>query len=450
MPLAISGFPALYALLHYGLGETPTYFFAAQFVVMFMVMLLPTILMGATFPTALKAFADSIDRVAEDGGKLYAVNTAGSVAGALSAGFLLVPALGLQSTNFVAVSLNILAAVILARSLRWSRALLAGYLGAIIFVLAFPTPTFFFNVYQAGRHASYEAYQEKMGEFDVVFERNDVEGQVHVLKRRDASIHSIFIRGRPEGTSAYDLDQHQLLMAYLPLAIRPDARSFLKIGLGPGATLRAAAEVPTLTRIDGVDLNGGVIEAVRTLLQPSLAADDRVRFIRSDARRYLQYTPVRYDVITAQSSDPTDDSSSYLFTVEYYQLVKSRLAEKGVFGQFVPTYLLEQRGTDIVIKAMAEVFPFVYGWELKGQIFVVASSRPIETPVGEILEQVDRYWPGLSSMSKFRADPEQIKSIAARPGLPLNTDDRPVVEFIAAANLAKWKRARVVATEAPH
>src|SRR5262249_56308485 len=45
-------------------------------------------------------------------GRLYAVNTAGAVAGTLTAGFLLIPSVGLRNTLFVAVALNLLAGLL--------------------------------------------------------------------------------------------------------------------------------------------------------------------------------------------------------------------------------------------------------------------------------------------------------------------------------------------------
>jgi len=80
---------------------------------------LPAAAMGATFPIAASWFADRTARLAPnaaarsfaEAGVLYAANTAGAAAGAIAAGFWLIPSLGLRGTTGVGVALNIGAAL---------------------------------------------------------------------------------------------------------------------------------------------------------------------------------------------------------------------------------------------------------------------------------------------------------------------------------------------------
>jgi spermidine synthase len=57
--------------------------------------LLPTLLMGMAFPLAARMVVRRLDRVGASTGRLYAWNTLGAILGSFSAGFLLIPALGL-------------------------------------------------------------------------------------------------------------------------------------------------------------------------------------------------------------------------------------------------------------------------------------------------------------------------------------------------------------------
>ena len=84
-------------------------FAAARLGVTLVLLTLPAAAMGATFPVAARALPDSADRPGSMAGALYASNTAGACAGAMLAGFLLVPMLGLQRTSLCAVALNVLA-----------------------------------------------------------------------------------------------------------------------------------------------------------------------------------------------------------------------------------------------------------------------------------------------------------------------------------------------------
>ena len=65
--------------------------------------------MGATFPVAADWFARRQDgkTAAADAGALYAWNTLGAAAGALAAGFWLIPAIGLRGSTWIGVALNV-------------------------------------------------------------------------------------------------------------------------------------------------------------------------------------------------------------------------------------------------------------------------------------------------------------------------------------------------------
>src|SRR5688572_22774657 len=71
----------------------------------------PAACMGATFPIASRWMVRTASTAAREAGGLYAANTLGAAAGAILAGFALIPALGLRGTTYVGVALNLIAAV---------------------------------------------------------------------------------------------------------------------------------------------------------------------------------------------------------------------------------------------------------------------------------------------------------------------------------------------------
>lgn len=70
----------------------------------------PATAMGATFPVAARWAVRDASRAAGDAGRLYAANTVGASLGAVLAGFVLLPRLGLSGTTWVGVLLNVVAA----------------------------------------------------------------------------------------------------------------------------------------------------------------------------------------------------------------------------------------------------------------------------------------------------------------------------------------------------
>jgi spermidine synthase len=79
---------------------------------------LPAVLMGGTLPVLMRALKPRSGDVGGAGGRLYAANTAGAIAGTLAPTFVLIPSLGVQGSAFAAAFLNAvaaLAALLLAR-----------------------------------------------------------------------------------------------------------------------------------------------------------------------------------------------------------------------------------------------------------------------------------------------------------------------------------------------
>ena len=92
-----------------GLGQSMFYLIVA-----FIVLAIPTGCMGATLPMLTRYVVRSEDQIGPRVGWLYALNTVGAVGGTVTAGFLLLPALGLSGTVWVGVFINFLVFVIAA------------------------------------------------------------------------------------------------------------------------------------------------------------------------------------------------------------------------------------------------------------------------------------------------------------------------------------------------
>ncbi|MQA28990.1 MAG: tetratricopeptide repeat protein [Luteitalea sp.] len=118
MPLALE---ALKPMLRWSYqdGTGGALFPLVRLVGCLVVLLIPTTALGATFPMAVRGFVSNPDQAARVGGLLYAVNTSGAAMGALAAGFLLIPAVGLAGTTLVGViasGLSVLIVVPFARA----------------------------------------------------------------------------------------------------------------------------------------------------------------------------------------------------------------------------------------------------------------------------------------------------------------------------------------------
>jgi hypothetical protein len=82
----------------------------------------------------------------------------------------------------------------------------------------------------------------------------------------------------------------------------------------------------------------------------------------------------RYDVIISQPSNPWQPGSAALFTVEYFEQVKARLAPGGVFSQWFETYDLSQQTIDLIMNTYSQVFPNSRMFNTVGYDFVILSA----------------------------------------------------------------------------
>jgi spermidine synthase len=88
-------------------------FSLVQFLLAFLVLLIPTALMGATWPVVNKVYVKHIDSLGKSAGILYSVNSFGAILGSFSAGFILIPILGIKNSSIFAAILNLIAAILI-------------------------------------------------------------------------------------------------------------------------------------------------------------------------------------------------------------------------------------------------------------------------------------------------------------------------------------------------
>ena len=106
-PMLFGGAEAIYIPLHKSLHLSFFVFSLAQFLLIFLILLIPATLMGATLPVLSRFFVREISGLGRQVGRLYALNTFGAVLGTYLAGFHLIPTLGLTATLQAAAVVNL-------------------------------------------------------------------------------------------------------------------------------------------------------------------------------------------------------------------------------------------------------------------------------------------------------------------------------------------------------
>ncbi|MFN0149479.1 MAG: fused MFS/spermidine synthase [bacterium] len=107
LPLLLRGAQALATGALAGADGGGTFFGVARFALVFVVLLVPTFLMGGTLPAMMRHFVRTESDLGRQAGLLYFANTGGAAAGTLVTGYILIPALGMATTNILAVVCNL-------------------------------------------------------------------------------------------------------------------------------------------------------------------------------------------------------------------------------------------------------------------------------------------------------------------------------------------------------
>jgi spermidine synthase len=104
-PSLLDGLTALWISIRPSLPDSLAAITIIRFVVAFLVLIVPTSLMGATLPLVIKSAVARQDRIGGRIGLLYAINTTGAIAGALVAGFYFISEIGVAlSFRFAAIT----------------------------------------------------------------------------------------------------------------------------------------------------------------------------------------------------------------------------------------------------------------------------------------------------------------------------------------------------------
>jgi spermidine synthase len=96
--------PPLFAYLEASIGPL-------AWLLPFLLVGAPAMLMGGTLPVLMRSFAPQAGKFGVAGGRLYAANTTGAIAGALLTPFVLIPALGVRGSALAAGAINLVAAL---------------------------------------------------------------------------------------------------------------------------------------------------------------------------------------------------------------------------------------------------------------------------------------------------------------------------------------------------
>ncbi|MGQ9629366.1 MAG: fused MFS/spermidine synthase [bacterium] len=415
-----------------GLGSIPH--FVREFFISFLVMLLPTTLMGGTFPLVSRICTESLGRLGRRIGNVYSANTLGSIFGSLVAGFVLIPTLGIQRGVILIAFVNLVVggAVLLANpSMKAIPKTLILSVSAIIAVtLSALTPP---GVYLS------RGWTPGMR---LVYYKEGITGTVTVVDYPEG-YRSLEIDGINVAGTQFVLRTTQKIQGHIPLLLHKNPKRVLTVGFGSGETARVIG-LYDVEKIDAVEISPDVVEAsgyFRDINQDVLK-DPRLDVIIMDGKNYVLVADEKYDVIMNDSIHPGYSTNGNLYTKDYFELCKRRLRDGGVMSSWIPLFDISEGDFKMMLRTFQSVFPHTSLWYANNSLnkhallvgteeklkidFKMLKGKLWDEKIGRDLSDIhidDIY----ALLDSFVMDEESVK-LYVGPGA-LNTDDHPRLEF---------------------
>lgn len=387
-------------VLNHSIESWPIYQ-TLSFALCCLVLLVPTALMGASFPAVARVATAKVSEMGTKLGGVYLWNTLGTVLGSLLGGLVLMPLIRMEGAFAVAVAVNILAsALALSATPKQKRRMLpvgvaafaavvffvgsAGWTNLVANAGAFrdtepPPPTF--AQYKARMDRTYKTFFYKDDTFaTVVVGKLQMKGGAQFLR----------INGKVDASDGGDMDTQILLGQLGPMLHRKQVKHVLVIGLGSGVTVGSVLTHPEVELVDVVEISPAVVDAAKMFahINNNALDDPRVKVHIDDARTFMLLQGKKYDLIISEPSNPWVAGVAGLFTREFFQLAKDHLQDDGILVQWMHLYEISDQLVKLVVRTMRETFPHGSSWLGRLDLVMVAGPRDISPQPQQITERL--------------------------------------------------------------
>lgn len=372
----------------------------------------PTFLLAATSPIAIRLFATTTGASGSTAGSISALSTAGSIAGSIVTAFLLIDWLAsiARTVTFVAVATLITALIVLTTqrarprfTLAAAAALLALLFGGALLRARVDAPLGKPPVF-VGDSAYHHIVVSDHGPWRQL--------------RFNVGIQSSMFRSDPFGPGLAYTDSF-----HIGRLMRPAVRRILLIGLGGGTAARQFPHYYPDAEVDVVDVDPLVVDVAKRYF--AVQPGPRLRIHVSDGRTFLREARTTWDliVIDAYSTNRYGDTiPPHLVTREFFTAAAARLSEGGILHfhcAFDNTRLMAS-----LHRTLGSVFPSVL--RTRGEL--LASALPLIVPKDVLLARA-KVSPAarLNELPRWIAD---LTDAPPPPGAIVLTDDYAPVDTL--------------------
>ena len=342
------------------------YTFLDVFIWSALFVLIPTLLMGASFPLISFLALGERNQEGKTVGLVYFFTIIGNALAGVLTGLLILPRFGTEPT------LAVLCAVGIAFGLGVSKLGDARALPLRARVACVAVPLAAIAIFFPSRGELYEAmhtprvlYGESLFAETAkpkFFLNEGIDGLIGTYQNEDHLV--TFINGSAHGGRPGYAFYYETIEA---MSRAPKLTNALVIGFGTGSLVETLLKSDEIKEVVLVELNRTLIANLRRLpLFDNMLNDPRLRLIIDDGRRYLINSEEKFDLITTDPLRTTTAYSNNLYSENFFRLIDKHLTPGGI-------YLAWQDEHHVVPKTLASVFPYI---EMQ-RFFCVNSNAPL-------------------------------------------------------------------------
>lgn len=221
--------------------------------------------------------------------------------------------------------------------------------------------------------------------------------------------------------------------------IHPRPKQAVILGGGEGATLREILKHKTVERTQMIDIDGEVVDFCKRhmrLWHQGSFNDRRSEIIIADAKKFIEQTSEKFDVIISDLPSPIEGGPAYqLYTVEFYRVLKTRLKSGGIFALQSGSGNLLQIDLHLKLyRTLKKVFPVVRSYAAHVPSFDVPwaflictqsaktdplkfSAREIDQRIAQRVRQPLKFYDGITHEGLFRIPKHIRKSLENEKGV---------------------------------
>ena len=256
----------------------------------------------------------------------------------------------------------------------------------------------------------------------------------------------LVLDGKIQSSEADEFIYHEAVV-HPAILTHPQPERVFIAGGGEGATLREVLAHKTVKRAIMVDIDEEVVSLCRRFLpswHQNAFADPRAELHFADARKYLEESSDKFDVIIIDLVDPLEQGPArLLYTQEFYQIVKQKLGLAGIMSvQAEPSEWRNLDNFTAITNTLRNVFPIARPYQVHVPSFLglwgfVAASQSLD-PSELTPEEIDaristriskklKSYDGLTHQAMFTIPKHIRRKLAA--SRKIITDERPISAY---------------------